>query len=295
MQSDSHEPEAPSLPERQCLNCGEPLTLHYCPRCGQEAVPSAVPVKEFLHELAGHLFSFDSKLFHTLRTLITRPGLLTVEYLAGHRVRYLAPFRIYVTLSALFFLLVGLRSQTSGPTKMRIGSESAGPIQISVGDIKLEPKKQPESTSAPAGETSLLERRLKANRERLKNGGQKALMDKIIGNLPMMMFLLLPFFGGVMKLVYWRSGRLYTEHLVFLLHCHAMGYILLGIVFIPHLGKLMAVAPVLLLIYIFLAARRVYAQSFGKTLLKLFLLLNGYLLIFLICFAAIGLLSLLQT
>lgn len=40
----------------------------------------------------------------TLKDLILRPGFLTREYTAGRRVRYLNPIRMYVFISALFFL-----------------------------------------------------------------------------------------------------------------------------------------------------------------------------------------------
>ncbi|MCU1227730.1 MAG: hypothetical protein JWO97_614 [Acidobacteria bacterium] len=57
---------------------------------------------------AGHavheLVHLDSKLFTTLRLLITQPGALTVEYFAGRKSRYIAPLRLFLILFAFFFV-----------------------------------------------------------------------------------------------------------------------------------------------------------------------------------------------
>jgi len=90
--------------ERNCLNCGATVEERYCTRCGQENVEP----KESVGHLIGHFFAdithFDSKIFTTLKDLLFRPGFLTSEYVAGRRMRYLNPIRMYVFISAIFFL-----------------------------------------------------------------------------------------------------------------------------------------------------------------------------------------------
>ena len=68
-------------------------------------MPSA---REFLHEFLGHYVALEGKLWGTLWRLIFRPGLLTNEYIAGRRVRYVEPLRVYLTMSILFFALIRL-------------------------------------------------------------------------------------------------------------------------------------------------------------------------------------------
>jgi len=46
----------------------------------------------------------DSKFFATIGLLIAKPWRLTKEFLAGTRVRYLHPPRLYLLASILFFL-----------------------------------------------------------------------------------------------------------------------------------------------------------------------------------------------
>ena len=53
------------------------------------------------------VFHFDGKVFSTAKLLLFRPGELTRRFLAGHRVPYVPPIRLYVFISFVFFLLLG--------------------------------------------------------------------------------------------------------------------------------------------------------------------------------------------
>jgi hypothetical protein len=59
------------------------------------------------------VLSLDGRLVRTFRTLLFRPGVLTREYLAGHRVGYFAPFRLYLLVSAAHLALVAATGATS--------------------------------------------------------------------------------------------------------------------------------------------------------------------------------------
>ncbi|RYF86853.1 MAG: DUF3667 domain-containing protein [Chitinophagaceae bacterium] len=51
------------------------------------------------------MFHFDGKFFHTLKHLVFRPGFIPKEYVAGKRMSYLDPIRMYLFTSAVFFLI----------------------------------------------------------------------------------------------------------------------------------------------------------------------------------------------
>ncbi len=53
-------------------------------------------------------FSFDAKFWRTIIPLLTSPGKVSIDYVAGRRSRYSNPFRFYLTVSVFFFLIVGL-------------------------------------------------------------------------------------------------------------------------------------------------------------------------------------------
>jgi hypothetical protein len=88
----------------QCENCGAPLHGHYCHDCGQSIHN---PTRHFGHALEEVFESFwhlDGRVFRTLRDLLV-PGRIACNYLAGQRVRYIAPVRLFVILSLLTFFI----------------------------------------------------------------------------------------------------------------------------------------------------------------------------------------------
>jgi hypothetical protein len=103
--------------DRTCLNCGATVEERFCTRCGQENLEP----KESIGHIVGHFFAdithFDSKLFITLKDLILRPGFLTREYVAGRRMSYLNPIRMYIFISAMFFLALFAGKKEHAPEK----------------------------------------------------------------------------------------------------------------------------------------------------------------------------------
>src|SRR2546421_1935035 len=101
-----------------CENCGAQLTGHYCAQCGQAAVDYR---RSFRHVIADVLESFlnwDSKFFATIALLIARPWRLTNEFLAGRRVRYVHPLRLYLLASILFFFAVNYWAKSIPAAKL---------------------------------------------------------------------------------------------------------------------------------------------------------------------------------
>lgn len=48
----------------------------------------------------------DGRMFLTLKTLLLKPGLLSLEYRNGRRASYTPPFRMYLVVSIFFFVLI---------------------------------------------------------------------------------------------------------------------------------------------------------------------------------------------
>src|SRR5438128_27409 len=87
-----------------CTNCGGPSS-DYCVRCGErQPGHHDLSVKHFAHDVVHEFVHLDSKLFRTLRDIVTKPGFLTEEYFAGRKSRYIAPLRLFLTLFALQFV-----------------------------------------------------------------------------------------------------------------------------------------------------------------------------------------------
>ncbi|MGI9202819.1 MAG: DUF4286 family protein [Woeseiaceae bacterium] len=92
-------------PESMCLNCGTTLAGQYCGNCGQRAQSRLISIWELIRDAFGDLLELDSRLWRTLIPLTIRPGKLTRDYLEGKRARYMPPFRTYLVLSIVFFLV----------------------------------------------------------------------------------------------------------------------------------------------------------------------------------------------
>jgi hypothetical protein len=88
-----------------CLNCGTRLRGQYCGKCGQRSRNRLISIWQLLQEAFGDLLELDSRLWRTLLPLLARPGQLTRDYLEGRRARYMPPFRTYLVLSIIFFVV----------------------------------------------------------------------------------------------------------------------------------------------------------------------------------------------
>lgn len=89
-----------------CPNCGAARIGAYCQQCGQKrSSPEDLSAKRFLKETLHEATDLDSTVFRTFVALLFRPGLLTVEYLAERKGRYLTPVKLYLIISAVYFIL----------------------------------------------------------------------------------------------------------------------------------------------------------------------------------------------
>ena len=96
-----------------CPNCGEHVIGHYCHNCGQRADTRLMSIGHLLRDTLEDQLSVNSALPRTMRALFLHPGLLSTEYSAGRIVRYIAPFRLYLIASIVFFLVVALQTDYS--------------------------------------------------------------------------------------------------------------------------------------------------------------------------------------
>jgi hypothetical protein len=59
-------------------------------------------------EVVSDFFSYDSRFAKTIYPFLFRPGFLTNEFVAGRRVRYMHPLRLYVFVSLVYFSVFSL-------------------------------------------------------------------------------------------------------------------------------------------------------------------------------------------
>jgi len=122
-----------------CENCGAQLTGNYCAQCGQAAVDYR---RSFRHVVADVLESFlnwDSKFFTTIALLVLKPWRLTNAFLAGKRVRYVNPLRLYLLASILFFFAVNYGAKGINFDASKLGPKDRADLEAELKKEDLPP------------------------------------------------------------------------------------------------------------------------------------------------------------
>lgn len=245
--------------DNTCRNCGATTSGNYCHMCGQETRLHAPSFGEFLHEFIGHYVALEGRLWGTITRLLFRPGLLTAEYIAGRRKRYVEPLRLYLSLSIIFFAVLKLTDvgvvnvdpQVARPaaTQQAAHEEEQGPSE----DLKVQ---QVLQHKAPGIYHSI--DRFNQLPDKEKSAVMQAGFYKYA---PYGIFLLMPLFALWLKVLYLGTGKKYGEHLLFALHTNAFAFIMLGVfMFLPE-GFLKFVAFCWVAGYLPWAMQRVYQKG----------------------------------
>jgi hypothetical protein len=276
------------LGDPRCLNCGAELTGPYCAHCGQEDHELRVSLKRLARDFLAEQLGLESKVPTTLWTLLSKPGLLTKEYLAGRRARSLLPLRLYLSASVAYFLLLSLPFFGRGinsPLKLT-GVDAAAIDSARIGAASTSDSSRVSISFSGRPLASPRAQRLERFvNQRLKRFGTMSTDEAVnffwgnfVRYMPNAVFLLLPVFTLILYLLYRKTGRFFAEHLIFTLHIHAFAFVVLTLsLFLPQ--WLDIVVPTWILVYLFLALRRVYGESRKRTALKFAALLFSYMLI----------------
>ena len=244
-----------------CKNCETEFRGHFCPNCGQSVKEFDKPFSFVIYNFAGDFFSFDIRFFKTFWYLFLFPGKLTNEFFAGKRVRYAPPFRIFIFVSFLLFLLLqilanqSLNGVLSSSLKDRnlvtLDSASAvkfdslfteieqgnnlTPIDSSLNDVNTSTMDSGNIRQSLNKLAQVLEKELKKETDpedqrqlgefiRLCRSPEEA-NAKILKYLSWAFFLLLPVFALILKLVYIRRNQNYIRHLIYSVHLHSFIFI----------------------------------------------------------------------
>jgi hypothetical protein len=288
-----------------CANCGAPLSGHYCARCGQRVEHAVHSLSHFLREVAEDLTHADSRLWRTIGALLFKPGYLTREFLAGRRVKYLPPLRLYLVLSLFFFLIAAVNNRH---VPLKIISEGDEDISYPAVAQPLQPgedrRQHAEKVCANLSYDGPWQSLLPALRTGCQNAVEddgRSLRESFFHNLPRAIFVMVPILAAAMKPLYRRQRRYYVEHLLFLLHNHAFVFLWLGLFVLITLAiPIDAVTSTLAFVfglyipyYYFRAMRVVYGEGGGRTFGKLAVLSLAYLITAGLALIATGLYSVL--
>ncbi|MEW6981474.1 DUF3667 domain-containing protein [Colwelliaceae bacterium 6471] len=373
-----------------CENCHATTTGSYCSQCGQPVESTLKYFWNVILHILDDVFSFDSRASRTLWPLLIRPAFLTNEYIAGRRVHYVPPLRLYLFISIIFFIALKFfaGSESGGFINLNAGSslkqveqqisileqskKTAGPAVLANIDIELARFRQyqeslstNQNTAIKAMTTELVDlemlrinnraplnekdqkryNQITKHLEQTKNGEpleflengfsignnkdgsftidylskennekltkyidaleEKAarafqsdatpLIKEAIGKLPQLMFILLPIFALLLKVMYLFSKRLYLEHLTVALHSHSFIFLMILLLELldyfqsairdssPSIADYIGTFSVFLFtwipIYLFIMQKRIYRQGYLLTAAKFGLTGISYLIL----------------
>ncbi|MEM8684731.1 MAG: DUF3667 domain-containing protein [Pseudomonadota bacterium] len=292
------EDQSQNLPgESHCRNCGAPLRGQYCGQCGQRARSRLISLWELIRDAFGDLFELDSRLWQTLIPLLVRPGRLTFDYLQGKRARFMPPFRMYLVMSLLFFLVAFFnpREEFAFLYEPEIAAESDEDreFDISIADEDLDETDCEFDIGDIEHWPEYFQRRLTEERlaricRNMQADDGASFVDKLVDSIPAALIILLPLMALALQILYPLSRRYYVEHLLFFVHFHAFFFLILSLQILwarliaaLGLNEAIGVLPIVassfyIPVYLFKAMRRVYGQGFFMTFFKYSVLLVVY-------------------
>ena len=87
-----------------CPSCGARPMGRYCGQCGEKRrLNQNFSIRHYLTEAIETFTHFDSKILRTAWRLVAHPGALSADYLAGRRIRYINPLRLFLLFSVLYY------------------------------------------------------------------------------------------------------------------------------------------------------------------------------------------------
>ena len=221
------------------------------------------PPKHLFHDIAHELTHLDSKIFRTLRALVSKPGLLTQEYWAGRLGRWIRPLRLYIFLSALQYVF---SAGTLGPMGVHfsITSNARGEPDLKIGSMYARFHTSEEFHDVE---------------------------HKIYVGYGAFRWIGLFGFAGLSWLLYWNRQPYYGAHMIAGLHFYSSQYLLSAV--LTQVSRLagpnwVVNGSLLGTLYLFFALRRLFGESFWKTFGKAILMFFGAFLCEVLTIAAIG-------
>ncbi len=279
--------------DKTCLNCRRVVPERFCTHCGQENVQPRKPFYYLFTHFVEDLVHYDSSFYKTVKSLLFRPGGLTLEYLSGRRKTYVPPVKLYIFINFVTFFMVSLfyAGQNSDEDRAPVVAKSSTanlndtlarkhtPAALRLGDYRsLREMDSVEALKPEAQRMTGLKywytrKVARAQEKYTVEQLQERFYEKFMATVPKAIFLYLPVFAFVLWVFQSKKRWLYYDHGVFTLHYFSFLLLTFSILatveeltdFSDLISDWMWLPWVLLLgywvFYFFRAHRRVYRES----------------------------------
>ena len=261
-----------------CKNCETQYKGNYCPECGQSNKSFDKPFRFIIADFAGNIFAFDTRLWSTIRAVLADPGRMAIDIMKGKRARYVPPFRLYVFVSFIFFLLINYTVNNVNDKE-----RSEAPVEI------VQP---PVNDSLIATELDTLAEK----KSDIVFKDKKIAIDYVVDHFEMYfsrflqwfsysLFLLMPFYALLLWIFFRKTYAYYLGHLILAINQHVFTFILLIIVVLigqvlPFKTRYPEVYMLLILpVYYVLGIRKMYQRKWSTTIIRFGVVTSIYLLL----------------
>jgi hypothetical protein len=180
-----------TVPSPPCPNCTSSAG-RYCPACGQDNAHPRLETRAVLADSLANLVNWDSKVWRTVRGLVTAPSVVVADYVAGRRQTYVQPARFCLIALALWLLA----TRWLGLDAMAM----AGIHINATGDLA--------TAEAPRAELVAL-----------------AVRGFLARHLDILLYLSLPIRAALVRFAFRTSGRNFAEDTVLVLYLAGFGYL----------------------------------------------------------------------
>jgi hypothetical protein len=271
------------------------LTGEFCQDCGQKRfVESDRRLGHLLHQFLAGVTDLDGRIWRTVRALLFQPGLLSQEYFAGRRARWISPVSLFLAVSVVYFLA----PMRGGDLTLQFNQQVSGQIRALASTPEDKPLSAEDLARTGQAHTRFTSRWID-QRVHARDAAARAASNGIAGYSyhdyrvaydakaddvsKALVILHVPFAALALMLLFLRQHRYFAEHFVFALHFFAFWMIALQVVS-PCIA-LMHVMPAgwaipdvafdwfmraLLPTYAALAVRRAYASGWVWSILAAF-------------------------
>jgi|GEM_PF-925262 len=285
-----------------CPNCEQEFNLEFqfCPHCGQKNKKQNLNFKYIISEFLSANFNVDSKIYLTLRTLITKPGKLTSEYLSGKRTKYITPIRLYVLISFVYFFVASIDPMDSVKINDDDVVAAADSLTSDTTHISTDiATKELHNMIFESDSTDTIPSTIE-NLAREKSNifqtdaGRMMFKNKFAEYFTIGLFVLIPI-AALILFLFFSKGTYYIQHLVFSFHLQSMIFLVFtffGIVELFYKADFITILKLVIFIaLLFIWIKKYYKTKVFTTIWKMFGFITLYWIVFFLFFLLILVIS----
>ncbi len=257
-----------------CKNCETSFKGNFCSNCGQSVKDLDIPFKVLIFDMMANMWAFDTRVIKTLKSVLFKPGEMALDYTAGRRARYMPPFRFYIFISFIFFLLLNISTTRQFNEKWSFNTDSD---TLSITNRDMDNLVKLSGNSAENTSFKGFTKDLNQNKEYY--------ISRFFSILSWSLFILMPLYAAMFWFLFRKNLRFFLGHFIFAINQHAFLFTLFIILLVINLilpNKSVNPEKWLMLLfplYIVIGSKKLYKRRWISTIKRVLVAQFIYMLI----------------